>query len=639
MGCIRFLFLIFFISGSLVCGAQEKLSVIPSQPERGQRITISYNPGAADAVIPDTATSVELVFTYSNLYELPGTIQMQKKGSGWETELTLPPYATYATFYLKGGGQRDQPAKDRHFEIAVFEKGKRVEDGYLYEGYSLPAQKGRVPGLAAMQAGLYQRELKNYPGNYEAKLRLLAYKMNTARKDKRKVKYRKKAEAIIAARFREDPGNMGSLNQVTMGYLIIGENSRLDSIRQVVKEKYPDTQAGYELITGDILGLEDSLLVIRQLEELVKKENISNQVYLTDAHQELMKLYAARHDETRSLYHLKRSGSDASPYRPATLKMQAEALMQGAVSLDTAFQLANAALELADQFPAGLIRYFPETGYLPAYITPETRARSTQKVTGQLLSLTALIEMKRGNKEEAGRLMEKALETSGDVETLGHAGELYEKAGLYESAFQAYKNIMLQVPEDSVSLKKMRATYGLWKHSFDGWNEQLTALNDHWKAEMMEELRKQMIRVKAPDFLKRIVDMQGKSVESGVTREKIVIIDFWATWCVPCMREMPYVQQAYDGYGQDPDVAFMIVNSASNNTLEDAQGWWGNKRYSFPVYYNTDPMVGEKFGFNLIPATYIIDKSGYIRLKTIGFEGPSIKRKIEAAIEMLRQEG
>jgi len=217
MGRIRFLFLIFFIASSLVCGAQEKLSVIPSQPERGQRITISYNPGAADAVIPDTATSVELIFTYSNLYELPGTIQMQKKGGGWEAELMLPPYATYATFYLKGGGQRDQPAKDRHFEIAVFEKGKRVEDGYLYEGYSLPAQKGRVPGLAAMQAGLYQRELKNHPGNYEAKLRLLAYQMNTARKDKRKAKYRKKAEAIIAARFLEDPGNMGSLNQVTSG--------------------------------------------------------------------------------------------------------------------------------------------------------------------------------------------------------------------------------------------------------------------------------------------------------------------------------------------------------------------------------------------------------------------------------------
>ena len=81
----------------------------------------------------------------------------------------------------------------------------------------------------------------------------------------------------------------------------------------------------------------------------------------------------------------------------------------------------------------------------------------------------------------------------------------------------------------------------------------------------------------------------------------------------------------------------MVINSGSKNSLADAQGWWGNEKYSFPVYYNNDPMIGDKLKFNVIPALYIIDQAGNIRFKTIGFEGPVIERKVIAAINLLRE--
>ncbi|MGN6399226.1 MAG: TlpA family protein disulfide reductase [Flavisolibacter sp.] len=623
---------------SLAAKAQEKLKITPGFPERGQEITIRYNPSSSDAAIRDTSTNVEMVFTYSNLYELPSTIPLKKKGVYWETSFVLPRYATYATFYVQSGAQKDQAGQGRHFEIAVYDKGKRVKDGYLYEGYSLPAQRGRVAGLAAMQAALFAKELQQYPDNYEAKLRLLNYKMGATSSEAEKKQYRKKAEAIIAAKFYENPGNMGSLNRVTMGYLIIGENSRLDSIRKVVKQKYPNTQAGYELQIGDITDGRDTMTMIAQLEQLVKRENASNQKYLTDAHQALMKLYAAQKKEAKALYHLRRSGDDDSPYRPQTLKMQAEVLMGGGMGLDTAYQLAQQALALADKFPAGLIRYFPETGYLPAYVSPDKRAATTRKAKGNLLSLLALIELKRGHDKAAGGWMDSALHISADVETLSSAGTFYAATGLHEKAFQAYKNIMLLAPEDTVSLGKMKAQYNLWRNGLVGWKAQMDLLSEHWAKEMAARLKTEMIQVKAHDFLKNIVDLQGKPIAEEAIKNKIVIIDFWATWCVPCMQEMPYVQKAYEKHATAADVAFMIINSGAKNTLQDAQGWWGNKKYAFPVYYNTDEQIGDKFGFNFIPAVYIIDKKGYIRFKTIGFEGPSIQRKIEAAIALLKDE-
>lgn len=632
-------YIVWLITGlfSWAAQGQEKLKITPAFPERGQEITIRYDPSAAEAAISDTATNLEIFFTYSNLYELPARIPLKKNGAYWETSFVLPRYATYATFYVQSGAQKDQPGPGRHFEIAVYENGKRVKDGYLYEGYSLPAQKGRVPGLAAMQASLFEKELEQYPDNYEAKLRLLNYRIGASSGESEKAGYRKKAEAIIAAKFYEDPGNMGSLNRVTMGYLIIGENSRLDSIRQVVKQKYPNTQAGYELLIGDITEGGDTARMIRQLEQLVKTENASNRKYLADAHQALMKLYAVRNQAAKALYHLKKSGADDSPYRPQTLKMQAEVLMRAGIGLDTAYALAQQALTLADQFPAGLIRYFPETGYLPAPVPAEKRAATTQQAKGSVSSLLALIELKRGHEKAALQWMDSALHRSTDVETLSNAGFFYTSTGLPDKAFEAYKNIMLQVPEDMVSLGRMKDSYSRWKHGLSGWEEQMTLLNDQWREAMTARLKTEMVQVKAHDFFKNMVDLQGKPVSEQIIKNKIVIIDFWATWCVPCMHEMPYVQKAFEKYAAAPDVAFMIVNSGSKNTLQDAQGWWGNKKYTFPVYYNTDEQVGDKFGFNFIPAVYIIDKNGYIRFKTIGFEGPSIQRKIEAAIELLQE--
>ncbi len=100
---------------------------------------------------------------------------------------------------------------------------------------------------------------------------------------------------------------------------------------------------------------------------------------------------------------------------------------------------------------------------------------------------------------------------------------------------------------------------------------------------------------------------------------------------------MPYIQKLYDAYKQNPDVLFMVVNSGARNTMEDAQKWPGNCKYSFPVYYNTDPAVGDKFKFNVIPATYIISRDGFIEFSNIGFEGADIETKLKLQIDMVLQ--
>ena len=632
----RYLLAFIFLSSVSSTYSQEKLRITPSMPERGQEITIQYNPLAPGGTISANAEKIEMVFTYSNLYEVANKISLQKNGNLWETKIPLARYATYATFYLQSGDVKDQPAADKHFAIAVYDKGKRIFNGYLYEGYSISAQTGKVPDLAARQAKLYQRELENNPNNYEAKLRLLNYKMTIA-SGTEKEKLTKEAEAVIAAKFYENPGKMGFMNKTTMGYLIIGQNSRLDSIRQVVKDKYPNSEAGYEMRIADIRKEDDEAKMVKGLLALVKTENSSNKEYLNSAHETLMEYYASKKQTAKALHHLSKLGDDNSPYRAKTLKERAGLLYNAGIALDTALNLANRSLALADSYPAGLIRFFPETGHIPSFVDKETRVKTTNTARGNLLSLIGLIKLKQGYVSESGTYIADALQASSDNETLSNAGEYYRKTGANKKAFEVYKQIMFQTPEDTASARKMKEGYMAWKKSVDGLDTHMAELNEHWKVEMLKRLKKEIVKIAAPDFVSALVDLKGQPVSKESLKNKIIVLDFWATWCAPCMQEMPYLQRAYETFKNDSNVVFMVINSGSKNSLEDAQGWPGNKKYSFPVYYNNDPMIGDKLKFNVIPATYIIDQAGDIRFKTIGFEGPVIERKIIAAINLLKE--
>jgi thiol-disulfide isomerase/thioredoxin len=613
------------------------VEIIPAYPERGKKVTIRYNPQAPGATIPADAKEVTLVFTQSNYYEYPWKMALQKKGPFWETSFMVPTYATYATFYLQSGEAKDQPEAKNHYELALYENKKRIKSSYLQEGYSLPAQMGKGPGVEKKKAELFEKELKNYTDNYEAKLRLLSYKMSVS-EGAEKEKFRKEARAVIAAKFNEKPGVMGHLNSTTMGYLIIGENSRLDSIRDIVKTRYPETEAGYSLRIGDISKMDDSVKMVNQLLGIIKKETPANSRFFTEAHELLFKIYAGRKQTEKALYHLEKLNTTFTPYTPTNLKEQAEILLNAGIALPTALKLAKHALVLADTFPAGLIRHFPETGYIPSFVSREARAEATRKATANMKAIIGLIEYEQGFPEEAEMIIDEALATSTDVETLTKAGKFYQSAGKYDKAFAAYKKIMVDVPEDTFALANMESSFKKMHGDAGNWQAQVDELNAHWKKEMLAELKKEIINIKSPDFINAVTDLQGNPLPADFLKGKIVVVDFWATWCVPCMKEMPYVHNAWNKYKDRKDVLFMIINSGSNNTLQDAQGWWGNKRYNFPVFYNKDRGIGEKLGFNVIPATYIIDKKGNIRFKTIGFEGPVVQRKIEVGIDMLQNE-
>lgn len=115
-----------------------------------------------------------------------------------------------------------------------------------------------------------------------------------------------------------------------------------------------------------------------------------------------------------------------------------------------------------------------------------------------------------------------------------------------------------------------------------------------------------------------VTDWDSNEVQLKDFKGKPVILNFWASWCPPCVGELPYFEEAYKEYGDK--VQFMIVNLTDGNreTVELAKKYITDNKYTFPVYFDTKADVAFSFSVSSIPATYLVDENGNIVGHAIG---------------------
>ena len=117
----------------------------------------------------------------------------------------------------------------------------------------------------------------------------------------------------------------------------------------------------------------------------------------------------------------------------------------------------------------------------------------------------------------------------------------------------------------------------------------------------------------APDF--RLENLDGQSISLSDFRGKPILLNFWATWCPPCVAEMPYLQQVYEEWS-GKGLVVLAVNIGENPT--EVKRFLQAHDLSLPVLLDTEENTAEKYNITGIPASFFIDSDGIIQQKIIG---------------------
>jgi thiol-disulfide isomerase/thioredoxin len=125
-----------------------------------------------------------------------------------------------------------------------------------------------------------------------------------------------------------------------------------------------------------------------------------------------------------------------------------------------------------------------------------------------------------------------------------------------------------------------------------------------------------------PPVITSLKRADGSTISPADWKGKVVFLDFWATWCGPCIRSFPGVQKLYDKYKNNPNVVFAIINvwERVEDRFASVRAFLDKNTYTFPIYYDLKDELVKGYGVTGIPSKFILDKQGIGRFMEVGLE-------------------
>ena len=100
-------------------------------------------------------------------------------------------------------------------------------------------------------------------------------------------------------------------------------------------------------------------------------------------------------------------------------------------------------------------------------------------------------------------------------------------------------------------------------------------------------------------------------------RGKVVVIDFWASWCVPCRRSFPWLNQMQKKYG---DEGLVVIGVNLDASTDDARAFLRDYPANFEIIYDSTGVLAEQYGVEAMPSSFVIDRSGKVVANHFGFK-------------------
>ncbi|MEM7698182.1 MAG: TlpA disulfide reductase family protein [Verrucomicrobiota bacterium] len=122
----------------------------------------------------------------------------------------------------------------------------------------------------------------------------------------------------------------------------------------------------------------------------------------------------------------------------------------------------------------------------------------------------------------------------------------------------------------------------------------------------------------------------GDDIDVAAMKDKVILIDFWATWCGPCIAEMPNVVAAYDKYHEE---GFEVIGISLDDDEAKLNQFIADNEMPWPQYFDGkgwENEIAQRFGIGSIPATFLVGKDGTIVASNL--RGPALEEAVEKAL-------
>lgn len=130
-----------------------------------------------------------------------------------------------------------------------------------------------------------------------------------------------------------------------------------------------------------------------------------------------------------------------------------------------------------------------------------------------------------------------------------------------------------------------------------------------------------------------LADLHGQRVDRAALRGKVVIVDFWASWCAPCKEEMPVLERLYAKHAKD---GLVVVGVSVDRDVANVRSFLSKLSVSFPIVHDLAHAVADRFEPPKMPTSYVIDRQGVVRYVHGGFRAEDAKRLASEVESLLR---
>lgn len=416
-------------------------------------------------------------------------------------------------------------------------------------------------------------------------------------------------------------------------YRNIQDKVKIDSINFVVQEKYPNGKIATNNTINTILKTSDL-----ETKEAIFKSNIDNILKSRDADYVLEHLATSNYrannaDKFEYFVDMMKSSST----KARLFNSLAWSKVENDEDLDWAAQQSKKALELIRAEQATLEEK-------PIYYSNHQYKNNLQYSFNMYADTHALALFKMGNIKEAISYQEQAVIKNASP-------DMYERYIEFLIADQQYNTVVEKATtfiEEGKSTSKLKDYFKVAVKKVDNSTDVkglLASLEVKAKALELKQLRNKLIDDEAPDFT--LKNLAGEEVTLSALKGKTVVLDFWATWCGPCIASFPGMQEVVTKYKDDENVAIFFVDTFEDgeNRLKSVASFIETNNYDFNVLIDPKTesgskyLVADQFGITGIPSKIIIGPTGKIKFKSVGFNGSTEKTvsEMDAMIEMVNQ--